>query len=575
MPKVDTTVNELVDMVKRGELTLPEMQRRYVWPATRVRDLLDSLYRGYPSGTILVWETDQKPPTRELAVSQAKNLFMTQKMLLDGQQRLTSLCAVLSGEPVTVRNRKRPIEILFNLDHPEGPPQDSTEDDAASPQNNGDEEGDEDSDQDEGPTLLQRLSKRTFVVASKQLLSNPNWIRVSEAMSDKSDWTLLKPLALQPDDPKYQKYSLRLQRLRRIREYPYVMQVLERGLAYDEVAEIFVRVNSLGVKLRGSDLALAQITARWKNSLKLFEEFSESFDDAWSVIDVGLLVRSLVVFATHQSRFKTVQNIGLEQMQQAWNEVKKGLNFAANFLRTNVGIEDGSLLSSSWIILAIAAFAAVRKYKLSAHEEREVKNWALIASARGHFTRGSTETFLDQDLNIIFKEGSIDALHDQLQQQLGRVTVHPADFLARGIRSPLFAATYLAFKEAGAKDWLSGLGLSLQHQGKMHLIEYHHIFPKSLLASHRFEKANINELANIAFISGRANRKILNKEPKKYLPEILAERGEESLVAHAIPLDPALWEIEAFPQFLEWRRAKLAGLVNSLMGIKTTTAQKS
>ncbi len=68
MAQTNIKVSELVNKVQRGELTLPEMQRRYVWPATRVRDLLDSLYRGYPSGTILVWETDEEMPTRELAV---------------------------------------------------------------------------------------------------------------------------------------------------------------------------------------------------------------------------------------------------------------------------------------------------------------------------------------------------------------------------------------------------------------------------------------------------------------------------------------------------------------------------
>jgi uncharacterized protein with ParB-like and HNH nuclease domain len=70
MPKIDTDVAKLVDMIKGDELRLPEMQRRYIWPATRVRDLLDSLYRGYPSGTILVWETEQERPTREIAVEQ-------------------------------------------------------------------------------------------------------------------------------------------------------------------------------------------------------------------------------------------------------------------------------------------------------------------------------------------------------------------------------------------------------------------------------------------------------------------------------------------------------------------------
>src|SRR4026208_1681587 len=101
MSKIDTTVGRLVEMIRSGELRLPEMQRRYVWRATRVRDLLDSLYRGYPSGTILVWETDREMPSRELAVEQASSPFKGHKLLLDGQQRLTSLSAVLRGEPVT------------------------------------------------------------------------------------------------------------------------------------------------------------------------------------------------------------------------------------------------------------------------------------------------------------------------------------------------------------------------------------------------------------------------------------------------------------------------------------------
>jgi uncharacterized protein with ParB-like and HNH nuclease domain len=117
MPKTDISVRELVDKVQHGELTLPEMQRRYVWPATRVRDLLDSLYRGYPSGTILVWETDEEIETRELAVKSSKNVTTSQKLLLlDGQQRITSLSAILSGEPVHVRGRKRPINILLGSD---------------------------------------------------------------------------------------------------------------------------------------------------------------------------------------------------------------------------------------------------------------------------------------------------------------------------------------------------------------------------------------------------------------------------------------------------------------------------
>src|SRR6266478_3864347 len=106
-------------MIQRGELSLPEMQRRYVWRSTRVRDLLDSLYRGYPSGAILLWETDEDVPLQDFSVSQKVNPYKTTRLLLDGQQRLTSLSAVIRGEPVKVRGRKRPIDLLFNLEHPE------------------------------------------------------------------------------------------------------------------------------------------------------------------------------------------------------------------------------------------------------------------------------------------------------------------------------------------------------------------------------------------------------------------------------------------------------------------------
>src|SRR3954470_14544090 len=119
MARADATVEELVTMIERGELRLPEMQRRYVWRSTRVRDLLDSLYRGYPSGAILLWETDEEVPLQDFAISQNASPYQSTRLLLDGQQRLTSLAAVIRGEPVTVRGRRRPIELLFNLEHPD------------------------------------------------------------------------------------------------------------------------------------------------------------------------------------------------------------------------------------------------------------------------------------------------------------------------------------------------------------------------------------------------------------------------------------------------------------------------
>jgi uncharacterized protein with ParB-like and HNH nuclease domain len=87
MAKAEATVEEFVGMIERGELRLPEMQRRYVWRSTRVRDLLDSLYRGYPSGAILLWETDEAVPLQAFAISQLGNPYQSTRLLLDGQQR--------------------------------------------------------------------------------------------------------------------------------------------------------------------------------------------------------------------------------------------------------------------------------------------------------------------------------------------------------------------------------------------------------------------------------------------------------------------------------------------------------
>src|ERR1700740_3466679 len=121
MAKAEASVEELVGMIERGELRLPEMQRRYVWKSTRVRDLLDSLYRGYPSGTILVWETEEAVPLQTFSISQNTNPFQSTRLLLDGQQRLTTLSAVIRGEPIKARGRREPIELLFNLEHPDHP----------------------------------------------------------------------------------------------------------------------------------------------------------------------------------------------------------------------------------------------------------------------------------------------------------------------------------------------------------------------------------------------------------------------------------------------------------------------
>lgn len=563
MPKTDISVRELVDMIDRGELRLPELQRRYVWPATRVRDLLDSLYRGYPSGAILVWETTEETPSRDLAIEQRTSAFGSHKLLLDGQQRLTSLSAVLRGKPLRFKNRVRPVEIAFNLDHPEGPPSEVTEVDDDEPSIDSGIEEDNDLN-GEGLSVQQRLQGRTFVVASRALLADPRWVKVSDIFNPKvREWDLLKRLVDSPDHPTYERYSQRIQQVKKIGDYQYVMHLLDRELPYEEVAEIFVRVNSLGMKLRGSDLAMAQITARWPGALDKFDEFAEECEKVWFTFDPGLLVRTLVVFATGQSRFRTVSSISLPAMEDSWARAKDGLRFAINFLRANAGIEDESLLSSPLLMIPIALLAERNRFQFSKDEERGLLHWLFVANATGHYS-GSSEATLDVDLStIIRRDGGAQELLDLVQRQFGRIRFTAADFAGRGSRNPLFQTTFLAAKHASARDWRSGLVISLTHSGKSHYIQTHHIFPKAITKGN--DPSNVNEIANLAFISGGQNRSISSKPPAVYLPDIVRARGQEALTAQRIPIDPKLWQVENFHAFLEYRRAELAKLVNDFL----------
>ncbi|HBH53140.1 MAG TPA: hypothetical protein DDY91_14725 [Planctomycetaceae bacterium] len=573
MPKAEATVEELVSMVERGELRLPEMQRQYVWKAPRVRDLLDSLYRGYPSGAILIWETDESVPIRDFAVAQQLNPYQTTKLLLDGQQRLTSLSAVLRAEPIKVRGRKRDIELLFNLEHPDQLTLVTETADEYESEEDLDTEGDIETDDDadeETPDasedeLQRRFNQMTFLVSTKKIEALPTWVKVSDVFRTQDNGPFLKKAGLTSfDDPRCEKYTQRLNKLRGIRKYVYRMDILERTLSYEEVTEIFVRVNSLGAKLRSSDLAMAQITAKWRESLKVFESFQEECADWRFDMDLGIHVKNLVAHTTGQSRFHTVSRLPVEQLQEGWIEAKEGIQFAINFLKSNVGIDSPALLSSEFLLIALGYLGHSKKYHLSAAEEAQLRYWVLTANTKGRYSRGSSETILDQDLSRIRQDGNVAGLIDTLQLQFGRLDIVPGELESRNARSAFFKTMFLAFRKDGARDWISNLAISLSHAGKQHKLQFHHIFPRAVLRD-LYRPHLINDIANLAFIGGKTNRRISSKAPSEYLPGVVEKQGVKALESQCIPTDPELWKVENYLDFVNQRRALIAARLNEFL----------
>ncbi|PWT96745.1 MAG: hypothetical protein C5B51_32695 [Terriglobia bacterium] len=563
MAKAEASVEELVGMIQRGELRLPEMQRQYVWRSTRVRDLLDSLYRGYPSGAILLWETDEAVPLQEFAISQEKNPFKSTRLLLDGQQRLTSLSAVIRGKEVMVRGRKKPIELLFNLEHP---------DHLAVVTEVHEDGGDEDLIDDEADStedeLQRRFEKMTFVVSTQKLAQLPHWVKVSEVFKTEEDAPFLSRAGIEKiNDPRYTKYSQRLARLRSVRKYVYRMDVLERSLSYDEVTEIFVRVNSLGAKLRSSDLALAQITAKWRNSLTTFQGFQQECGKVGFDLDLGLYLKNMVAFATGQSRFLTVGNLSIDALKSAWEESRLGMQFAINFTKNNVGMDSPALLSSPFLLIALAYFGHERDYAISQEESDRLRFWVLLANAKGRFSRGSSETILDQDLATIRNGGDAESLVDSLRRQVGRLDVTADELEGRNQRSALFKTMFLAFRAAEAKDWNSNLVIALDHSGAQHRLQFHHIFPKAILKG-VYAPREADDIANLAFVGGKTNRRISDKPPAVYFPPLIKKAGESAFHAQCIPLDPELLQVPNYKEFLAKRRGLIAARLNDFLGTK-------
>lgn len=560
MAKAEASVEELVGMIERGELRLPEMQRRYVWRSTRVRDLLDSLYRGYPSGAILLWETDEKVPLQDFAIKQQANPYHSTRLLLDGQQRLTSLSAVIRGEPVQVRGRRRPIDLLFNLEHP----------DHLDVVTEVDEDADDDFIADEidstDDELQQRFDRMTFVVATKKIAGQPQWVRVSDVFKTDEDATLLARCGIERiNDPRYKKYSQRLAKLRAIRKYVYRMDVLERTLSYDEVTEIFVRVNSLGAKLRSSDLALAQITAKWRDSLAIFQQYQASCTSRGFDLDLGLFLKNMVAFATGQSRFLTVGTLSVETLKSAWKASCDGMDFAINFVKNNLGIDSPALLSSPFMLVTLAFFGDQRDYSVSPEEAARLRYWALVANAKGRYSRGSSETLLDQDLATLRDGGDIGALIDRLRLQVGRLDISAEELAGKNQRSALFKTMFLAFRDAGARDWRSNLLIAVDHSGAQHKLQFHHIFPKAVLkAIHTTREAD--DIANLAFIGGKTNRAISDKPPAHYLAKYIEESGPTALDAQCIPTARQLLELNNYTAFLDVRRRAIATRINRFLG---------
>src|SRR5690606_790180 len=137
---------------------------------------------------------------------------------------------------------------------------------------------------------------------------------------------------------------------------------------------------------------------KWRGALKTFEDFQDECAKVGFDLDLGLHLKNLVAFATGQSRFLTVGSLPRDVLEKAWRQCVPGMEFALNFMKSNVGIDSPALLSSPYILVTVAFYGHMRGYQIDSDQADLLRQWVLLANAKGRYSRGASETVLDQEM---------------------------------------------------------------------------------------------------------------------------------------------------------------------------------
>jgi hypothetical protein len=446
--KTDKDLAALLGQVSNGEIKLPEIQRAYVWKPTQIAKLVESLYRGYPSGSLLFWRTSETPETRAVAANApvmppaALPLY-----LMDGQQRLTSLHRVFDDHPQA--------QIVFNVE------------------------------------------TEAFQNQSAATKKDPRWVKVHDLVRDGADVIEVLDALLEAGAVGDRRIAgQRLQRVAHIAEYRYHMEILT-DLSYDEVTQIFVRVNSGGRALKTTDLALATLSARWPGVLgKLEGEAGHWRARGYGDLDVTFLTRALTgavlgrgLSAWSHGRLAAATD---EELENGWATVQRGVRHLVPLLQSNLKVSHSSLLPSVNVLLPLVILLGERaEEKLDADTADGILYWLLVATIRTRYS-SSADTLLGQDIPAARQPGPVRALLSNLGVVGTRVTVTEDTLAGRTVGSPYFFLSFLAAQRNGAKDWWYGAEISAAAEGSQRL-EYHHIHPKATLKDHPKTESTISQ----------------------------------------------------------------------------------
>ena len=520
-------ISTILDHIDSGHMALPEFQRGYVWNRDQVRGLFDSLYRRHPVGGLLVWATESKTADHRGDGPLAAGVV---KLLLDGQQRMTSLYGVVRG--------RAPKFFDGNAQAFTG--------------------------------LRFHLESQTFAFYQPlKMQGDPLWIDVTELMQKGTVGLgeFVTRLTTVPElAAKVGLYVGRLSSLLGIIEVDlHIEEVTGPDKTLDVVVDIFNRVNSGGTKLSKGDLALAKICADWPEARDTMKAKLKEWGKAGFHFNLDWLLRSVNTALTGEAKFQFLHEKSAEEIQDGLKRATKHVDTSLNLISGRLGLDHDQVFFGRFGVPVMVRYLDQRSGgPIDVKERDKLLFWFVQAGMWGRFS-GSTESFIDQDLAALEGEdGGLDKLLEQLRLWHGGLRAEPGHFTGWSLGARFYPVLYLLTRMGESQDWGSGLPLKSNLLGKMSRLEVHHIFPKAQLYKRKFKRPEVNALANFCFLTKDTNLDITDRLPEVYFPKVEAAHPG-SLASQWIPPDPALWKMEKFREFLEARKALLATELNRRM----------
>lgn len=574
---VTLEVGNILKDVRSGKIGLPDLQRPFVWKNDKVRDLLDSMMKGYPIGYIMLWESpaDEAGKTEAIGVNE-KSYASPKELVIDGQQRLTALLAAFYGIAVKDKNfKERPIRIAYD-------PIDKVFKNA-------------DASTDRDPRFVSAVSE---IFEANRLNKLSKFRR--EFIKELNESNVKKGLdELTDEDEDLIENGLNdLLGLER-----YYLPTLNITVNADEemVSDIFVRVNSQGQALKQDDFIMTLLSVYEPEMRERIEKFCESSHipaentsyNPLITVSPTHLIRAIVGVGFKRGRLRYAYQIlrgkdlktketSLETRKENFAVFGRALDQVLDlnnwhaFINTlsEAGYINSDQVSSSNALFFNYAFYLIGKYEFkmeSLRIKRLIRRW-YFASALTAYYVGSFESDFEQQLNDIERLETADEFEKYFEQSIAalltddyfKITL-PNSLDANEATGPTWQGFVASQIVLGAKALFSTVPLSQlvgpYSSGTKKAIDKHHIFPDNYLKEVGYIAERSNR-ANFTYVDYQNNIYISDDPPSEYVARYKKDLGEEAYLLacsqHALPIG---FENMQYEDFLQGRRKLMANLV--------------